>query len=78
MLIYEGSMVQFLMRSTPDMRCLTFTNDIHVLHDSPVNVWRERGIPFYKHKKDSSVLDFVASHPNTAPANDFNLETCII
>ena len=41
-------------------------------------MWRERGIPFYKHKKDSSVLDFVASHVNTAPSKDFRLETCII
>ena len=78
MLIYEGSMVQYLMRSTPEMRCLTFTNDIHILQDSQVSAWRERGIPFYKHKKDSSVLDFVASHTNVAPANDFHLETCIL
>ena len=78
MLLYEGSIMQYLMRSTPDMRCLTFTTDIHVLHDSPVTVLRERGIPFYKHKKDSSVLDFIASHVNTAPSKDFRLETCII
>ena len=76
MLIYEGSMVQYLLCSTPEMRCLTFTNDIHIL--SPVTAWRERGIPFYKHKKDSSVLDYIASHASVAPANDFHLETCIL
>lgn len=76
MLIYEGSMVQYLLRSTPEMRCLTFTNDIHSL--SPVTAWRERGVPFYKHKKDQFVLDFVVSHAKVAPADNFQLETCIL
>ena len=48
------------------------------MQNSPVIVWRERGIPFYKHKQDSSVLDFVALLINTAPSKDFRLETCII
>ena len=78
MLLYEGAMVQYMLRSTPDMRCLTFTNDIHVMQDSQVTSWLDHGLPFYKHKQDSSRLDFIASQINTAPANNFRLETCIL
>ena len=78
MLLYEGAMVQYLMRSTPDMRCLTFTNDIHALQDSPAAVWRDRGLPFYKHKQDASALNLIAAPDHAAPASDFPLETCMI
>ena len=78
MLLYEGSMVQYMLRSTPGMRCLTFTNDIHGMQDSLVTSWFDHGLPFYKHKQDLSRLDFIASQINTAPTNNFRLETCII